>query len=134
VLAVCSQTPDYSQPQAWQELDFEAREDDLEDWLHWFKNDTEANFGILARFVIANRKSCAESKKLLEATLQRERIIRRRAYSKMEQRRKRDIKRIEMSLRAQLRRERAARKHQIRKLKEKYRQVLRRLKRSHALR
>jgi hypothetical protein len=133
-LSVCSQTPDYSQPQAWQERDFEPREDDLEDWLHCFKNDTEANFGILARIVIAYRKSCAESKKLLEASFQLERKTRQRAYRRMEKHKKRVIARLIKSLKTQLRRERATRVEQIRKLKERHRQVLRRLNRSHALR
>lgn len=124
--------PDCSQSQCWQELDSDALRYDLEDWLDHFKDDTEGNLGTLARIVICNRKSFEASKESLKASLQLERLIRQRAYRRMEQRRKRDIKNVKILLKAQLRRERATRTDQIRKCKNKYRQVLRRLKRARA--
>lgn len=126
--------PDCSRSQAWLEVNFDAQEHYLEDWLCHLKELTEANFGTLARSVISNRKSFEASKASLSTFLQLERRIRERGHRRMEKRRKRDIQRLDISLKAQLRRERATRRDKIRKLKDKYRQGLRRLKRSHALR
>jgi hypothetical protein len=62
VLAVCSQTPDYPQPQAWQELDFDSREDDLEDWLNDAILNVEVNIRILATFVADKEIVCPVEK------------------------------------------------------------------------
>jgi hypothetical protein len=126
--------PDHSHAQAWLEVEFNPQEHDLEDWLCHLKELTEANFGTLARLIIANRKSFEASKRRCQHSSRLERKIRERGHRRMEKRRKRDIKRLDIAFKAQLRRERATRRDQIRKLKNKYRQVLRRLRRSHALR